>query len=439
MDSPIIGQLLLQVLLIALNAVFACAEIAVISMNDTRLARLAQQGDKRAIRLARLTSQPARFLATIQVAITLSGFLGSAFAAGNFSEPIVNLFVEMGAPIPRATLNTICVVLITLILSYFTLVFGELVPKRLAMKNTEKLALGMAGMLTFISRVFAPLVWVLSLSTNAILRLLRVDPEAEGDAVTEEEIRMMIDAGLEKGTIDAEENTLLQNVFEFDDLDVGDIATHRTRVDFLWMKDTQEEWEEQINTSLHQWYPVCQDSADQVVGVLNAGIYLRMQDRSRENVLQAAVSEPFFVPESMKADALFEEMKKQHLRFAIVLDEYGGVAGIVTLNDLLEELVGDLGDTDITETQPVPAGKGVWRIRGIVPLDAVVDTLHVSLPLDDFETWGGLVLSTQSKVPEDGARFTCTINGLSVQVLRMENHRVAETLVHFSEPGEPTA
>lgn len=436
MDSPLIGQILLQVLLIALNAVFACAEIAVISMNDTRLARLAQQGDKRAIRLARLTSQPARFLATIQVAITLSGFLGSAFAAGNFSEPVVNWFVSLGVPIPRATLSTICVVLITLILSYFTLVFGELVPKRLAMKNTEKLALGMAGMLTFISRVFAPLVWVLSLSTNGILRLLRVDPEAEGDAVTEEEIRMMIDAGLEKGTIDAEEQTLLQNVFEFDDLEVGELATHRTQVDFLWLKDTDETWENEIRASLHQWYPICQDSADEIVGVLNAGIYFRLKDHSRENVLKNAVSEPFFAPESMKADALFEEMKKQHLRFAIILDEYGGVAGIVTLNDLLEELVGDLGDTDLTETQPVPAGKGVWRIRGMVPLDAVADTLHVSLPLDDFETWGGLVLSTQSTVPQDGARFTCVINGLTVQVLRMENHRVAETLVHVSESGE---
>lgn len=436
MDSPLIGQILLQVLLIALNAVFACAEIAVISMNDTRLARLAQQGDKRAIRLARLTSQPARFLATIQVAITLSGFLGSAFAAGNFSEPVVNWFVGMGVPIPRATLSTICVVLITLILSYFTLVFGELVPKRLAMKNTEKLALGMAGMLTFISRVFAPLVWVLSLSTNGILRLLRVDPEAEGDAVTEEEIRMMIDAGLEKGTIDAEEQTLLQNVFEFDDLEVGELATHRTQVDFLWLKDTDETWENEIRASLHQWYPICQDSADEIVGVLNAGIYFRLKDHSRENVLKNAVSEPFFAPESMKADALFEEMKKQHLRFAIILDEYGGVAGIVTLNDLLEELVGDLGDTDLTETQPVPAGKGVWRIRGMVPLDAVADTLHVSLPLDDFETWGGLVLSTQSTVPQDGTRFTCVINGLTVQVLRMENHRVAETLVHVSESGE---
>ncbi len=436
MDSPLIGQILLQVLLIALNAVFACAEIAVISMNDTRLARLAQQGDKRAIRLARLTSQPARFLATIQVAITLSGFLGSAFAAGNFSEPVVNWFVSLGVPIPRATLSTICVVLITLILSYFTLVFGELVPKRLAMKNTEKLALGMAGMLTFISRVFAPLVWVLSLSTNGILRLLRVDPEAEGDAVTEEEIRMMIDAGLEKGTIDAEEQTLLQNVFEFDDLEVGELATHRTQVDFLWLKDTDETWENEIRASLHQWYPICQDSADEIVGVLNAGIYFRLKDHSRENVLKNAVSEPFFAPESMKADALFEEMKKQHLRFAIILDEYGGVAGIVTLNDLLEELVGDLGDTDLTETQPVPAGKGVWRIRGMVPLDAVADTLHVSLPLDDFETWGGLVLSTQSTVPQDGTRFTCVINGLTVQVLRMENHRVAETLVHVSESGE---
>lgn len=191
MEGSIAFMILLQVFLITLNAVFACAEIAVISMNDSKLTKLAAEGDKRAVRLARLTSQPARFLATIQVAITLSGFLGSAFAAENFSDVLVTWVIGMGVTVPAATLDAIAVVVITLVLSYFTLIFGELVPKRVAMRKAETLALGMSAFITGISKLFAPIVWVLTISTNAVLRLLGIDPDAEDDAVSEEEIRMI--------------------------------------------------------------------------------------------------------------------------------------------------------------------------------------------------------------------------------------------------------
>ncbi len=228
MEKSIGLMLLLQLVLIAFNAVFACAEIAVISMNDNKLAKLAEAGDKRAIRLARLTNQPARFLATIQVAITLSGFLGSAFAAENFSDVLVGWVVSLGAQIPAATLDTIAVIVITVILSYVTLIFGELVPKRVAMRKAETLALGMASMMSAIAKLFAPIVWLLTISTNAILRLLGIDPEADDEEVSEESIRIMVDVGSEKGAIDHEEKEFIQNVFEFDDLTAGDIATHRT-------------------------------------------------------------------------------------------------------------------------------------------------------------------------------------------------------------------
>lgn len=221
------GQILLQIILIGLNAVFACAEIAVISMNDTRLEQLTAKGNKRAIRLSKLTSQPARFLATIQVAITLSGFLGSAFAADNFSENLTSWFLRIGVPIPEKTLDTISVVIITVILSYFTLIFGELVPKRVAMKKTEQLALGMANLISVLAQLSAPIVWVLTASTNGVLRICGIDPAAEEDEVSEEEIRMMVDAGSRKGVIDTEEKEFIQNVFEFDDLAVGEFAKKR--------------------------------------------------------------------------------------------------------------------------------------------------------------------------------------------------------------------
>ncbi|MEG1609147.1 MAG: CNNM domain-containing protein, partial [Clostridia bacterium] len=237
MDYSILWSILLQVALIALNAVFACAEIAVLSMNDNKLAKMAEKGDKRAMRLARLTSKPAKFLATIQVAITLSGFMGSAFAADNFSDKLVNALLKLNVKIPVATLDAMSVIFITFILSYFTLVFGELVPKRIAMKKAEKLALGMSGLITFISKIFAPLVWLLTVSTNGILRLCRIDPNSEDVGVSEEEIRMMVDVGSEKGVIDTIEKDMIQNVFEFDSTTVSEFATHRKDMIVLLMEE----------------------------------------------------------------------------------------------------------------------------------------------------------------------------------------------------------
>jgi putative hemolysin len=334
-------QIILQIILILLNAVFACAEIAVISMNDNKLASMAASGDKRAIRLARLTSQPARFLATIQVAITLSGFLGSAFAADNFSDGIVDLLVNIGIPLSVSTLNSIAVILITLLLSYFTLVFGELVPKRIAMKKAESLALAMSSLITFISHLFAPIVWLLTNSTNGILRLLGIDPNTEENNVSEEEIRMMVDAGSEKGVIDPEEKEMIQNVFEFDDLPVSEFATHRTDISLLWLEESIEEWTKTIHETRHSLYPICDETVDHVIGVLNAKDYFRLEPKTKENILENAVKPAYFVPETICADVLFRQMKKSRNHFAVVLDEYGGMVGIVTMNDLLEQLVGD--------------------------------------------------------------------------------------------------
>ena len=304
--------LLLQLVLIALNAIFACAEIAVLSINETKLERMAEQGNTRAKRLFRLTREPAKFLATIQVAITLSGFLGSAFAADNFSEPLVDWVLSLGVSIPRATLDTIAVVLITLILSYFTLIFGELVPKRIAMKRPEQLAMAISGLISAISTIFKPIVWFLSLSTNVVLRLCGIDPNEAEDQVSEEEIRMLVDAGSEKGTIDHQEKEFIQNVFEFNDITAGEIATHRTDVTILWMEDGEDVWAHTIHESRHTLYPVCDESPDNVVGILNAKDYFRLPERTKETILAEAVRPAWFVPETLKADILFRNMKKEH-------------------------------------------------------------------------------------------------------------------------------
>ena len=358
MEGSILFMIFLQVFLIALNAVFACAEIAVISMNDGKLAKLVAEGDRRALRLARLTSQPARFLATIQVAITLSGFLGSAFAAENFSDGLVVWLKGLGVSAPAATLDAAAVVFITLVLSYFTLVFGELVPKRVAMRKAEALALGMSALISGIATLFAPIVWVLTASTNGILRLLGIDPDADDERVSEEEIRMMVDVGSEKGAIDREEKQFIQNVFEFDDLTAGDIATHRTDIDMLWLDESMDDWKATIHSSRHTLYPVCDETADNIVGILNAKDYFRLDDRSRGAVMQAAVKPAYFVPESVKADLLFRNMKRSRNALAVVLDEYGGMLGIITINDLVEQLVGELGDEDAERALIEAAGPG---------------------------------------------------------------------------------
>ena len=434
-------MLLLQVGLIALNAVFACAETAVISMNDVKLSKMAAEGDKRARRLAKLTSQPARFLATIQVAITLSGFLGSAFAAENFSDVLVNWLIGLGLGIPRATLDAIAVVAITLILSYFTLIFGELVPKRVAMRKAEQLALALSGLISGIAAIFKPIVWFLSASTNAMLRLMGIDPNQEDDEVSEEEIRMMVDAGSEKGTIDSQEKEFIQNVFEFDDLNAAEIATHRTDIDVLNLEDDMDAWAQTIHETRHTLYPVCQDGTDSIVGILNAKDYFRLEDRSRENVMQQAVRPPYFVPESLKADVLFRNMKQQRERLAVVLDEYGGVAGIVTMNDLVEQLVGEI-ESDADEPAPsLPPierlEENLWKIRGNVDLDSISETTGAAFPQADCDTLTGLAFASLGAIPADGAQnIDMNIGGLQLHISQVQDHQIAEAILRTPAAAE---
>ncbi|MFA5561766.1 MAG: hemolysin family protein [Eubacteriales bacterium] len=423
-------------MLIFLNAIFACAEIAVISMNDNKIAKMVTQGEKRAVRLSKLTDQPARFLATIQVAITLAGFLGSAYAADHFSGNLVALFAKIGIRLP----NGLAVLLITLVLSYFMLVFGELVPKRVAMKNADKLALGLSGILALLAAVFSPIVWLLTVSTNGILRLLGIDPHAEDETFSEEEIRMMVDVGSEKGVIDANEKYLIQNVFEFDDLTVADFVTHRTDISLLWMDESLEEWDKTIHESRHSLYPVCDETVDHVVGILNAKDYFRMPEKTKAEVIAQCIKPAYFVPETIRADVLFRQMQQTKNHFAVVLDEYGGVSGIVTMSDLLEQLVGDLEDDSSDEQEPPEIERidsQTWKIRGSALLEDVKEQLQAELPTEEYDTFGGMVFGAYGSVPEEGTTFEIDIGELHVKVLEIKDHRIVKTLVCRLSP-EPT-
>lgn len=420
-------QIILQIFLIALNAVFACAEIAVISINSTKLEKLVSDGNKRAIKLHKITSDSSRILASIQTAVTLSGFIAAAFCADSFAHRLLTLVHNAGLDGYDNILKPVSIVVVTLILSCIMLVFGELVPKRIAMKNPEKLAISMTSVLSAVRIVFAPLVVVLNFLTDLILRIMGINPKDNNDAITEEEIIMMSDAGAEKGTIDETENRIIKNIFAFDDMTAEQICTHRTDVSVLWSNDSVETWEETIHRTRHSRFPVCDENIDHVIGILNAKDYFRLDDKSRENIMKNAVKEPYFVHENMKADSLFAQMKKSggH-HFAVVVDEYGGMSGIITVTDLVEQLVGDFDDDELNqhEIKFKKTGENEWLIPGITSLSDVCDELEISLPADKYDTFGGYVIDFLGEIPKNSTAVSFDCDGLHIEVIEISRHRI---------------
>ncbi len=429
----IFWQLVLQFVLIGLNAFFACAEIAVLSVNDARLAQMIEQGDKKAIRLSKLINDSSRFLATIQVAITLSGFFGSALAAENFASMLADAFYVEGGAISYQALESIGVVVVTLILSYFTLVLGELVPKRLAMKNPEKLALGMSGVISALTTLFRPIVALLSASTNGVLRLFGIDPNAEEETEYEEDIKDLVDQGIRTGEIDSEEREIIHNLFEFDDISVGELATHRTEVCILYLEDSMEEWHQTIVEKRFSHYLVCGETADDVVGVLSVKDYYALEEKNRVAVMREAVHPAHFVPEGVRADVLFKQMKKDKFRFAVVMDEYGGVAGVATMNDLLAQIVGDFDDEADVQPEINPVAENTYEILGQASLDKVAEMLAIELPVEEYDTFGGYIMGLCGAIPEDGETFVPETEDLRFEHCVVENHRVVSVRVVHKE------
>jgi putative hemolysin len=431
-----IGKIVLLAVLIFLNAVFASAEIAVISMNDAKLRQLTNEGNKRAIKLSKLVEQPSRFLATIQVAITLAGLLSSAFAADSFSKPIVDALVNAGATMSEKTLGTITLVVITFILAYFNLVFGELVPKRIAMKKAESMALGMSYTLYGVSVIFKPIVFILSVSTNLVLRIFGINPNENDEKVTEEEIRMLLSQGREQGTINDYENEIIQNVFEFNDTTIEQICTHRIDVDLLDANSSIDEWNRIIFETRHTYYPVFRDNNENIIGILDTKDYFRMQKKTKASVLLNAVDEPFYVPEGLKANVLFKQMKSKRVYFAVIIDEYGGFEGIITLHDLMEALVGDMYDIEegrvLSDIQLLTENN--WRIKGTADIHEVSEALGVDLTNEDmYDTFNGYVCSVIGRVPNDGEAFICETDKLIISVRLVKNHMIQTATVTKKE------
>ena len=433
MDDPLLPIIVL-VILIFINAFFAAAEISVISLSEAKLKKQAEDGDKKAKKLLALMQSPDRFLSAIQIAITLAGFLSSAFAADSFADPLVRWLTEdVGfTAIPQKALNTIVVVAITIILSYFSLVLGELVPKRLGMKKTEKVARATVGVVTAVARVFRPVIWFLSKSTNAVLRLMGIDPKAEGEEVSEDEIRMMVDLGEEQGAIEAAEKELIENIFEFNNTTAEDVMVHRTHMVMVWVDDTPEEVINTIRESGMSRFPVYEEDADDIIGILSTREYLLNAQLEHPKTLRELLRPAYFVPESVRTDVLFRDMQSKKVHLSIVVDEYGGTSGLVTLEDLLEEIVGNIYDEfDPQEEKDIEQLEdNLWKVSGACPLDVVAETLNIEFYEDEeSDTLGGLVYAQLSMIPKDGTTLEVEACGLHIKVTEIIDRRVEWTLV----------
>jgi len=428
----VLWRLLPLALLIFINAFFTCAELALISLNKNKLEKLSSSGNRQAKRILALTLHPSKFIASVQVVITMASLLSSALAADSFSRGLTSLFLSMGVQIPENTLSIISLVIITILLSFLTIVFGELLPKRIALKKADALAFAMSGIVLLVSRVFAPVVWLLTKTTNGILRLIGINPDADKEEVTEEEILLMIDAGSTKGTIKAREKEIFHNIFEFDDKSAGEVMTHRRDTAMLRLEDSDDEWEKTIVSNRHGFFPICGKSADDIIGVLNSRDYFCLKDRSRESVMAQAVEPVQFVPTTVRTDKLFEKMRNSRNHFAVVLDEHGGMMGIVTMKDLLQELVGNLDDdTSIPIEQPLirKAGPQTWILNGAVSLDKAARELNVPLPVDRHDTFAGFVFNLLGQIPEDGSCPELEEAGLKIKILEIREHRLEKVKV----------
>ena len=417
-------QIIILVILILINAFFAATEIAFISLNDAKIEKDAKDGNKKAKQILKMLKSPSKFLATIQIGITLAGFLSSAFASDAFADdlaPILNSWMPFFS---LEVWRGISIVLITIILSFFTLVFGELVPKRLAMKYYDKISYATISIIRGISVVTAPFVKLLTASTNMVSKIFGVS-ESEEEVVTEEEIKMMIAEGEEKGTIEQGERQLLNNVFEFNDIIVSEIMTPRTDMYAIDINDNIKEILDQVDEFKYSRIPVYDESIDDIQGILFVKDILKPLKDGKDINIKKIMREPYFVPESKDIDELFKEMQQNKVQMAIAIDEYGGTAGLITMEDILEELVGNIFDEyDEEEIDVKKIDDNTYILSGAVTAYELKKIFEIELPEGDYETLSGYLLERLGRIPEDDEHPVIEDEKLTYKVEEIEDKRI---------------
>lgn len=418
------AQVIVLVILILINAYFAATEIAFISLNDAKIEKDAKEGNKKAKQILKMLKSPSKFLATIQIGITLAGFLSSAFASDAFADdlaPILNSWMPFFS---LEVWRGISIVLITIILSFFTLVFGELVPKRLAMKYYEKISYATIGVIRGISVVTAPFVKLLTASTNMVSKIFGVG-ESEEEVVTEEEIKMMIAEGEEKGTIEQGERQLLNNVFEFNDIIVSEVMTPRTDMYAIDINDNIKDILDEVDEFKYSRIPVYDESIDDIQGILFVKDMLKPLKDGKDINIKEIMREPYFVPESKDIDELFKEMQQNKVQMAIAIDEYGGTAGLITMEDIIEELVGNIFDEyDEEEIDVKKIDDNTYILSGTITSYELKKIFGIELPDGDYETLSGYLLDRLGRIPEEDEHPVIEDEKLTYKVEEIEDRRI---------------
>lgn len=419
-----ISQLIFLFILILLNAYFAATEIAFISLNDAKIEKQAKDGNKKAKQIQKMLKNPSKFLATIQIGITLAGFLSSAFASDAFAGMLAPVLNEWMPFISIATWQNISIVIITIILSFFTLVFGELVPKRLAMKYYEKISFATIGVIKGISVVTAPFVKLLTWSTNLVSKIFGVG-EQEDEIVTEEEIKMMVNQGEEKGSIEENEKELINNVFEFNDIIASEIMTYRTDIYAIEINEDVYEILDEIDEYKYSRIPVYEETIDDIKGILFLKDILKLVSTRKEFKIADIMRDAYFVPESKPIDEIFAELQANKMQMAIVVDEYGGTAGLLTMEDILEELVGNIFDEyDDVEVEYKRLDNNTYLIDGSVSLYEMKKILDIELPEGDYETLSGYLIEKLGRLPEENEHPVIEDEHLTYKIEEYEDRRI---------------
>ena len=420
-----LGQILILVILILLNAFFAASEIAFISLNDAKIEKQAKEGSKKAKQIEKMLRSPSKFLATIQIGITLAGFLSSAFASDAFAEKIAPRLYEMLPFISISVWKSISIILITIVLSFFTLIFGELVPKRLAMKNYEKISFATIGIIRTISIITAPFVKLLTLVTNTVSKIFGVG-ETDEESVTEEEIKMMIDQGEEKGTIKEEEKELINNVFEFNDITVSEIMRHRTEIFAVDINISNEELLKELSKEEYRYsrIPVYDETIDEIKGILYVKDVLKNIKKSNLKV-KNVVKDVYFVSQNRLINEVFKELQKSKKQMAIVLDEYGGTAGLVTMEDILEELVGDIYDEyDKEEKDYEKIDETTYMLSGNMPIYDVNKLINAEIPEGDYDTLSGFLQEELGIIPDEKEKPIIETKNVTYKIEKYKDRRI---------------
>ncbi len=429
--------LLITVLLTFVNAFFAMSEIAIITLNDTKIKRLAESGHKSAAKIVKLTADSSGFLATIQVGVTLAGFMSSAFAADSFAGRLAELLKNV--PYIRVMARPLSTVLITVLLSFFTLVFGELVPKKIGMQRAEQISYKIVGILLVFGKIFKPFVALLSLATNGVTRMIGLDPNAEQETVTEEEILMMVDVGGEKGVIEESERDMIANIFEFGDTTASEVMTHRTEVSAVENTDTIADVVALATAEGFSRIPVFIEDLDTIVGVVYVKDLLKfvVQGDSGSIPVTEVMRPVYFVPEAKRLDALFSEMTEKKLQMAIVVDEYGGTAGIITMEDIIESILGSIQDEYDNEDEDISmVSDNCYTVDGTTMLDEVSDLIGIELPEGDYDTIAGFMLERLGCIPAAGEHPTVEYSRATFTVEQVEEQRISKIMI-LVEPKQP--